>query len=90
MVPHPDRLQYQLYFTGYPNNPFLNYRQSGGDVVVDPTVGLTEGSSTTSGSCSAVCSQYNTTSLVGNCCSCNGVTKTFSRSPFSPDIYICR
>ena len=60
------------------------------DVILDPTVGLTEGSSTSSGSCTAACSQYSTSSLLGSCCQCNGVTKAFSRSPFSPEMYLCK
>lgn len=86
----PQRLNYQLYFVGWPDNPYLNFRNNGSNVVIDPTVGLTEANTSASGSCSAVCSQYSTTSLVGQCCSCNGVTKTFSRSPFSYDMYLCR
>lgn len=86
----PERLNYQLYFVGYPVNEYLNFRNYGSNVVIDPTVGLTETGTTTSGSCAATCSQYSTTSLVGQCCSCNGVTKTFSRSPFSYDMYLCR
>ncbi|MES1175578.1 MAG: hypothetical protein ABUL62_14750 [Myxococcales bacterium] len=86
----PDRLNFQLYFVGYPDNEFLTFRNFGSNVVIDPTVGLTEANSTMSGSCTAACTQYSSTSLVGRCCSCNGVTKTFSRSPFSYDLYLCR
>jgi hypothetical protein len=86
----PARLNYQLYFAGYPDNPYLNFRNNGSNVVVDPTLGLTEANTTTSGSCTAACSQYSATSVTGTCCACNGVTKTFSRSPFSPDMYLCK
>jgi hypothetical protein len=86
----PQRLNYQLYFAGWPDNPYLNFRNNGSNVVVDPTVGLTEANPGSSGACAAVCSQYSTSSLIGTCCSCNGVTKKFSRSPFSYDFYLCR
>ncbi len=86
----PERLNYQLYFVGYPANPFLNFRNNGSNVVIDPTVGLTEANATSSGACAATCTQYSSSSVVGQCCACNGVTKTFSRSPFSYDLYLCR
>lgn len=86
----PQRLNYQLYYVGYPDNEYLNFRNYGSNVVIDPTIGLTEANTTSSGSCAATCSQYSTSSLVGQCCSCNGVTKTFSRSAFSYDMYLCR
>jgi hypothetical protein len=90
VLKNPERLAYQLYFAGYPDNPFLNFRNYTSNVAIDPTIGLTEGSSTSSGSCAAVCTQYSKTSVSGQCCSCNGVTKTFSRSLFSADMYLCR
>jgi hypothetical protein len=86
---NPERLAYQLYFAGYPDNPYLNFRNNGSNVVVDPTVGLTEANTATQGSCIAACAQYSTTSLTGSCCSCNGVTKNYSRSAFSMDMYLC-
>jgi len=86
----PQRLNYQLYFVGYPDNQYLNFRNYGSNVVIDPTIGLTEANTTSSGSCAAVCSKYSTYSLTGQCCSCNGYMKTFSRSPFSADIYLCK
>jgi hypothetical protein len=88
---HIDRMNYQLYFAGYPENEFLNFRTTGtAQMVIDPTVGLTEGDTTSSGSCTASCTRYSTSSVIGQCCLCNGVTKTFSRSPFSYDMYLCR
>jgi hypothetical protein len=86
----PQRLNYQLYFVGYPTNEYLNFRNNGSNVVIDPTLGLTEANATSSGSCIAACSQYSSYSLVGKCCSCNGNTRTFSRSPFNPDMYLCK
>jgi hypothetical protein len=87
---HQDRLEWQLYFAGLPGNEFLNFHETSGDIIVDPTVGLTEADATTSGSCAATCTQFSATSLIGSCCACNGVTKKFSRSPFSYDMYLCR
>lgn len=86
----PQRLNYQLYFVGYPDNQYLNFRNYGSNVVIDPTIGLTEANTTSSGSCAATCSKYSTYSLSGQCCSCNGYMKTFNRSPFSADIYLCK
>jgi hypothetical protein len=88
---HIDRLNYQLYFAGYPENEFLNFRiNSNANLVIDPTVGLTAGDTTSSGSCTAACTTYSTTSVIGNCCQCNGSTKKFARSPFSADMYLCK
>lgn len=79
-----------LTFLGFPENRMLNFYLRDGKVSVDPTVGLTEGGTTTSGSCTAACTMFSTRSVSGDCCSCNGTTKSFSRSPFSYNMYLCR
>lgn len=87
---NPERLQHQLHFAGYPENRMLNFYQRDWQVSVDPTAGLTEGGLTTTGSCSAACTKYSSTSLIGQCCSCNGMNKTYVRSSFSYNYYQCK
>lgn len=91
----PAQLKNQLTFLGYNTdsrytNPYLAFASTASTVSIDPTVGLTEGDSTSSGSCAAACTMISSTSMLGQCCSCNGVTKTYSRSPFSYNTYLCR
>ena len=95
LLKEPGQLKNQLVLFGYnPNptvsNPYLAFQSTASTVSIDPTVGLNEGDSTSSGSCAAACTMISSTSVVGQCCSCNGVTKTYSRSPFSASTYLCR
>jgi Ricin-type beta-trefoil lectin domain-like len=75
--------------TGKDINPFIAQKVAGNLVAIDPTYGLNPDASTTTGSCSSSCVLYSTTSRAGACCSCNGATKTFSRSAFSTSMYLC-
>lgn len=91
----PSQLKNQLMFMGYtPNtgesNPYLAFQSTASTVSIDPTVGLNEGDATSSGSCSAACTMISSTSVIGQCCTCNGLTKTYSRSPFSYSTYLCK
>jgi hypothetical protein len=79
-----------LTFLGYPENRMLNFYLRDGQASVDPTIGLTEGGTSTSGSCTASCTMYSATSATGQCCECNGVTTKFSRSSFSASLYLCK
>ncbi|MES1179549.1 MAG: hypothetical protein ABUL62_34855 [Myxococcales bacterium] len=95
LLKEPAQLKNQLTFLGYNpdsnvTNPYLAFQSTASTVAIDPTVGLNEGDSTSSGSCAAACTMISSTSVVGQCCSCNGVTKTYSRSPFSASTYLCR
>ncbi|MES1179437.1 MAG: hypothetical protein ABUL62_34290 [Myxococcales bacterium] len=89
-APSLNHLNDNLTFLGFPENRMLNFYLRDGRVSVDPTVGLTEGGTTMSGSCTASCTMYSATRATGECCLCNGVTRTFSRSPFSASMYLCR
>ena len=79
-----------LIFLGYPENKMLNFYVRNGQVSVDPTGGLNEGGTTTSGSCTIACAKFSTTNVAGGCCSCNDVNKTFVRSPTSTFMYLCQ
>jgi hypothetical protein len=75
--------------TGADINPFIAQQTQGNLVSIDPTAGLNDGDTTTTGSCSAACTKYSSGSLIGQCCSCNGSNRKFVRSAFSPVYYQC-
>jgi hypothetical protein len=87
---HANRFANQLLFLGHPSNPFLAFSVQNDRASVDPTYGLTESRSTTSGACRAACTMFSDASLVGSCCSCNGATRRFSRSAFNTNMYLCQ
>jgi hypothetical protein len=84
------KLNDNLTFLGYPENKMLNFYLRNGQASIDPTGGLNEGGTTTSGSCTVACSKFSASSLAGQCCSCDGVTKKFARSTFSSYMYLCQ
>lgn len=95
LLKEPSQLKNQLVFLGYnPNatvsNPYLAFQSTASTVSIDPTVGLNEGDATSSGSCAAACTMISSASVVGQCCSCNGVYHGYSRSAWSPSTYLCK
>lgn len=89
-TPRLNALNDNLVFLGYPENKMLNFYLRNGQVSVDPTGGLNEGGTTTSGSCTVACSKFSVSNIAGSCCSCNGATKKFARSAFSGMMYLCQ
>lgn len=71
-------------------NPFIAQKVSGDKVAIDPTYGLNERSSTTTGACTASCLKVSTASVAGQCCSCNGRRLKLQKSPWSGVTYICK
>jgi hypothetical protein len=97
MLQKPYQLKNMLIWAGGVDNPFLKFENNGNQVKIDPTGGTADGSSTTSGSCTVVsynpannkCGQvYSATNLTGQCCTCNGVNKTFQPASLI-DYYKC-
>ena len=76
--------------SGVDPNPFISQKVSGNQVAIDPTYGLNDTTSTSSGSCTASCLKVSTASVAGQCCSCNGSTMKLSRSPWSAVTYVCQ
>ncbi len=76
--------------TGTDVNPYIAQQVSGNQVAIDPTYGLNEGATSTSGACTASCVKVSTTNIAGQCCSCNGVTRSFVRSAFNTSVYACQ
>lgn len=75
---------------GADTNPFISQQVSGDQIAIDPTYGLNEGSSTSTGSCSATCVRVSPTSVASQCCSCNGRNGRFARSTWNASTYICQ
>ena len=85
----PERLANKLIYVGYPENEYLSFTSTAASVSIDPTYGLNPGGDTSSGACSAACTQISRASLSGACCSCNGASGNFERSSWSAATFIC-
>jgi hypothetical protein len=86
----PAQLRRTLGFADEQNG-WVDFRDLGNNVVaVDPTYGLNDEDTTSTGSCTAACTKVSTTNIAGACCSCGGVNKTFKRSAFSTSVYLCQ
>jgi hypothetical protein len=85
----PAQLKNKLIFVGYPENPYLAFASTGSTVSIDPTFGLNDTGSTTTGSCTAACLKLSLASVAGQCCSCNGQMRKYTRSVWSSYAYLC-
>jgi hypothetical protein len=70
-------------------NPYVAFQSSGAVVSIDPTYGLNDDGSTSTGACTAACVRMSASSRAGECCSCNGTTRSFTRSPWSGVTFLC-
>jgi hypothetical protein len=86
----PERLANKLIFVGYPENEYLSFTSTGKTVSIDPTYGLNPSDGTGTGSCTAACTKISSTNISGDCCICNGETRSFARSAFSTSVYLCQ
>jgi hypothetical protein len=72
-------------------NPYINFQSVGEVVSIDPTYGLDDVGATSTGACDATCAKISLRQdLQGACCSCLGVSKTFTRSKFNAITYLCQ
>ncbi len=76
--------------TGADINPFIAQKVSGSQVAIDPTYGLNDSSSTSTGTCSVGCLKVSTANVAGQCCSCSGRSKKFARSAWSSTTFVCQ
>jgi hypothetical protein len=76
--------------TGSDVNPYIAQQVNGNQVAIDPTYGLNESGTTSTGSCSASCVMVSSTSIAGKCCSCSGLTKSFVKSTWNASTYLCK
>jgi hypothetical protein len=85
----PGRLATQLIYAGYPENEYLSFTSTSSTVSIDPTYGLNDSGGTSTGSCSAACVKISMEDISGQCCSCSGVTRSYTRSTFNASTYLC-
>lgn len=83
------RLQESLIWVDEEDNSYIKFQTNGSNIAIDPTYGLNDTGSTTTGSCSAACTKITSQNVAGQCCSCNG-TKKYARSLWSPTTYLCQ
>jgi hypothetical protein len=88
--PLPAQLKWSLSFADQQNG-WVDFRDLGGNVVaIDPTYGLNDEDTTSTGACTVACTKISTVSVANACCSCGGVNKTFKRSTFNANTYLCQ
>jgi hypothetical protein len=88
--PLPGQLKIALGFADWQNG-WVDFRDLGNNVVaIDPTYGLNDEDTTSSGTCTAACTKVTTTNVAGQCCTCGGVSKTFKKSTFNASTYLCQ
>jgi hypothetical protein len=88
--PLPGQLKISLGFADWQNG-WVDFRDLGNNVVaIDPTYGLNDEDTSSSGSCTAACTKITTTNISGQCCACNNVNKAFKRSSFNVNTYLCQ
>jgi hypothetical protein len=85
----PNQLKNKLLFVGGTGNPYLAFSSTGTTVSIDPTLGLNDGSTTTTGACTALCTKISAASVAGACCSCNGANNKFVKAAWSAVTYTC-
>jgi hypothetical protein len=87
---YPAQLKQKLIFADHTNG-WVDFRNMGGGfVAIDPTYGLNEGASTSTGSCTAACTKVSKSSAAGQCCSCGGLSKKFVKSAWSATTFLCQ
>jgi hypothetical protein len=84
-----DVLKKALIWIDIEDNSYIKFQSDGATIAIDPTYGLNEGSTTSSGSCSAACTKVSATNIAGQCCTCNG-TKKYVRSTWNATTYLCK
>jgi hypothetical protein len=71
-------------------NPYIGFQSVGEVVSIDPTYGLNEKGSTTTGACYGACVKIGLDDVSGDCCSCGGSNRTFKRAPWNAATYLCQ
>jgi hypothetical protein len=86
---YPAQLKNKLLWADR-TNQYIGFQSVGDVVSIDPTFGLNEAGSTSTGACTAACTKIAAASVEGACCSCNGVNKKFAKAPWSAVTYLCQ
>ena len=85
----PNQLANELKFADS-TNPYINFQNLGnGNVSIDPTYGLDDDGTTSTGACTAACTKLSLVNVEGACCSCGGLTKAFRRSTYNAITFRC-
>jgi hypothetical protein len=85
----PAQLKNKLLWAD-PVNPYIGFQSVGEVVSIDPTYGLNERGSTTSGACYAACVKVGLEDVSGDCCTCGGRNRAFKRAPWNASTYLCQ
>jgi hypothetical protein len=86
---YPAQLKNKLLWADR-TNPYIGFQSVGEVVSIDPTYGLNEKGSTTTGACYGACVKIGKEDVSGDCCSCGGNNRTFKRAPWNAATYICQ
>jgi hypothetical protein len=86
---YPAQLKNKLLWADR-TNQYIGFQNVGDVVWIDPTYGLNEAGSTSTGSCTAACTKITASNVAGACCSCNGTSKKFAKSAWSATTFICQ
>jgi hypothetical protein len=86
---YPAQLKNKLLWADR-TNQYIGFQSVGDVVSIDPTFGLNEAGSTSTGGCTAACTKIAAASVEGGCCSCNGLNKKFAKAPWSAVTYLCQ
>jgi len=88
---YPNQLKKELSFADT-SNPYINFTNLGnGNISIDPTYGLDDDGTSSTGTCMAACTKISiATNYTGQCCSCGGVSKAFAKSPNNAITYLCQ
>jgi hypothetical protein len=71
-------------------NPYVAFQSVGDVISIDPTYGLNEEGTTTSGTCSAACTKISSNvATAGQCCTCNSATRKYAKSAWSTTTFLC-
>lgn len=86
---YPAQLKNKLLWADH-TNPYVAFQNTGDVVSIDPTFGLVDDGTTSTGACIAACVKMSPSSQVGECCSCNGSERSFARSGWSATTFLCQ
>jgi cellulose binding protein with CBM10 domain len=86
---YPAQLKNKLLWADK-TNPYIGFKSDGDEVSIDPTYGLNEESSITSGACFGTCARISRNNVAGQCCACNGATRSFVRASWNAATFLCQ
>jgi hypothetical protein len=70
-------------------NPYIGFQSSGSVVSIDPTFGLNEANTTSTGACYQACTRISSSNVAGLCCSCANASRKFSKAPWNGTTFLC-